>query len=279
MTYLLSNDDSFDDKNYYLMRVIANLLFFCYTLNDMPNLFIGTSGWNYPHWQGGFYPENLSQSRWLEYYVKSFNAVELNVTFYRLVQKKTFENWYKHTPKGFYFVAKGSRFITHIKRLKDCKEALNLFLDNCLALKEKLACVLWQLPAGYKKDLKGLRDFLKYLHKIRLRQAFEFRNLTWFDKEVYSLLEDYNACLCIADSDRWPCIKKITADFIYLRFHGDNGLYCTDYSDEKLREWARFARETKKDIFAFFNNDAYGFAVKNAIRFRQFLENDSSAKK
>lgn len=237
----------------------------------MPKLFVGTSGWNYPHWQDVFYPKGLSQTRWLEHYVKSFNAVELNVTFYRLVQKKTFENWYKRTPKEFYFIAKGSRFITHIKKLKDSRDPLNLFFDNCLGLKEKLACVLWQLPPAYKKDLRRLEDFLKLLRKVKTKQAFEFRHKTWFDKEIYDLLKSYNACLCIADSDPWPCIKEVTADFIYLRFHGRDGLYSGNYSNGQLKEWSDFAKNTKRDIFAFFNNDAYGYAVKNALRFRKLL--------
>jgi uncharacterized protein YecE (DUF72 family) len=240
----------------------------------MSRLFIGTSGWSYAHWaRSVFYPDGLSQSKWLQYYVKFFNAVELNVTFYRLVQKKTFQNWYKRTPKNFSFVAKGSRFITHIKRLKMVKKEVKLFMDNATGLKEKLACILWQLPPGLKKDLKRLESVLRLLKIEKLRQVFEFRNTTWFDKEVYSLLKDYNASLCIAHSGRFPCVKEITADFIYLRFHGGGSLYSSNYSDNELKEWAVFVKQfVRKDIFAFFNNDAYGYAVKNALRFRELLE-------
>ena len=239
----------------------------------MPRLFVGTSGWSYPHWQDIFYPTGLSQGKWLEYYVKFFNAVELNVTFYRLVQKKTFENWYKRTPQKFYFIAKGSRFITHIKKLKNCEDSLDLFFENCSALKEKLAAILWQLPPSFKKDLKRLESFLRLLKKRRIRQAFEFRHKTWFDKEVYALLKKYNACLCIAHSARFPCVKEITADFLYLRFHGQESLYSSNYSDKELKDWSVFAKQYKlKDIFAFFNNDAQAFAVKNALVFRELLE-------
>ena len=242
----------------------------------MSRLFIGTSGWNYPHWQEGvFYPQGLSQDKWLEYYTQFFNSVELNVSFYRLLKRKTFENWHKRTPKNFYFIAKGSRFITHVKRLKGCKDSLNLFFDNVLRLKEKLVCILWQLPPGLKKDkerLKGFLELLKNKKFITIRHAFEFRHPSWFDKEIFGLLKPYNFCLCIADSDQWPCVKEITADFIYLRFHGRDGLYSGNYSDKQLKDWARFAKNIKKDIFAFFNNDAGGYAVKNALRFRQFLE-------
>jgi uncharacterized protein YecE (DUF72 family) len=256
----------------------------------MSKLFIGTSGWNYPHWQGIFYPQELSQSKWLEYYTQFFNAVELNVTFYRLVQQKTFRNWYKRTPKDFYFVAKGSRFISHIKKLKGVKESLDIFFDNAKELKEKLAAILWQFPPSFscqsfdirrdpatagKKDLKRLEVFLKLLRKTKIRQVFEFRNDSWFDKEIYTLLKKYNAGLCIADSNRFPYVKEVTADFLYLRFHGADSLYSSDYSDRKLKEWAGFARNSKdKDIFAFFNNDAYGYAVKNALKFRELLEKE-----
>ena len=245
-------------------------------LISMPRLFIGTSGWHYSHWANGvFYPEGLSQNKWLQYYIKFFNSVELNVSFYRLPAKKTFENWNKRTPKNFYFIAKGSRFITHIKRLKDCKEYLALFFANLIGLKDKLACVLWQLPPGLKKDKVRLESFLKLLkdkRSLKTKHAFEFRHVTWFDNQIYDLLKEYNFCLCIADSDFWPCVKELTANFIYLRFHGRGGLYSGNYSNKELEEWAYFAKGTKRDIFTFFNNDAYGYAVKNALRFRELLE-------
>jgi uncharacterized protein YecE (DUF72 family) len=239
----------------------------------MSKLFIGTSGWNYPHWEGVFYPEGLSQKNWLQHYTGFFNCVELNVTFYRLIKAETFINWYKRTPADFYFVAKGSRFITHIKKLKEIKEPLGLFFDNVKELKEKLAAVLWQFAPSFKKDTQKLESFLKLLKKTGVRQAFEFRNQSWFDREVQEVLKKYNGCLCIAHSSRFPCVKEVTADFLYLRFHGGDSLYSSNYSDRELKEWAAFAKEYKgRDIFAFFNNDAYGYAVKNALKFRQFLE-------
>jgi len=237
--------------------------------------YIGTSGYNYPHWSKGvFYPEGLSQNKWLEYYCQFFNSVELNVSFYRLPSKKIFQNWYKRTPKDFYFTAKGSRFITHIKKLKDCKEPLKIFLENAGGLKEKLSCILWQLPPGLKKDLKRLEDFLRLLKKFtkNIKQAIEFRNETWFERDTYDILKKYNTCLCIAHSNRWPCVKEITSDFLYLRFHGGQILYGSNYSEEELKGWADFVLSIKiKNIFAFFNNDAYGYAVKNTLRFKELL--------
>lgn len=240
----------------------------------MKKFFIGTSGWKYPHWANGvFYPQGLAQSKWLEYYAQFFNAIELNITFYRLPEKKVFLKWYNLTPKEFFFVVKGSRFITHIKRLKDIKEPLSLFFDNIGALKDKLAAVLWQLPPNYKIDLRRLELFLKQLKKTKIRQVFEFRDASWFNPKVYALLKKYNACLCIADSNVFPCEKEVTADFIYLRFHGREVLYGSEYSDQELKKWAEFVGHcVDKTVFSFFNNDARGFAVKNALRFRELLE-------
>jgi len=231
---------------------------------------VGTSGWVYNHWRGVFYPYDLPQYKWFEYYTKFFNAVELNVTFYRSIKKEVFKNWFKRSPEDFYFVVKGSRFITHIKKLKG-KDTLETFFDSCSELKYKLAGILWQLPPGFKKDLLRLEAFLENLKKFKMRNIFEFRNKTWFTKETYDLLRNHNACLCIADSSLWPKKKEITADFIYLRFHGRDGIYSANYSDKELKEWAEFALSIKRDIFAFFNNDAFGFAVKNALKFKQFL--------
>jgi uncharacterized protein YecE (DUF72 family) len=236
--------------------------------------YVGTSGWNYDHWKNGvFYPPGLPASKWLDFYVQHYNAVELNVTFYRLVRRETFEGWYKKTPKDFYFVAKGSRFITHIKRIKSVAEPLDVFLKNAAPLKKKLLTILWQFAPSFKKDLDRLGIFLKLLaKKSDARQSFEFRHETWFDPDVYDLLKKYNACLCVAHSARFPCVKVETADFIYLRFHGGTALYNSDYTDQELTVWADYAKQFKnKDILAFFNNDVGGFAVKNAVTFQQML--------
>jgi uncharacterized protein YecE (DUF72 family) len=239
----------------------------------MAKYFIGTSGWNYRHWKGIFYPDDLSQKNWLFHYVRYFNSVELNVTFYRMVDKSVFNGWYERTPQDFRFVIKGSRYITHIKRLKDPEKPVNLLLDNCAPLKEKLAAILWQLPMRFTLDLERLDIFCRFLSKTGLRHVFEFRNIGWFSPETYTLLKKYNYCLCIAHSGRrFPCVREITADFLYLRFHGGESLYAADYSDEQLREWADFAAKYKRrDIFAFFNNDAQAYAVKNALKLKKML--------
>jgi len=239
----------------------------------MPGLYIGTSGWNYPHWRNVFYPEGLAQHRWLEHYASVFNCVELNVTFYRTLNPQVFRGWYNRTPKGFGFVVKGPRFITHIKRLKVSPEALAVFLAGVKELKEKALALLWQLPPGFGSDLPRLEAFLRQLVKYRKRQVFEFRQASWFDSKVYSLLERYNACVCIAHSGRFPCERVTTADFLYLRFHGGRAIYASEYGEPELKDWARFIRtQTGKDIFAFFNNDACGYAVSNALQLYQLLQ-------
>lgn len=241
----------------------------------MNKTFVGTSGWNYKHWRDNvFYPDGLPQNKWLEYYAGFFSTVELNVTFYRLPSKETFKHWHEITPKKFCFVAKGSRFITHIKRLNDIKDPLRLFLKNVSGLKEKLSCLLWQFAPSFPKKIDRLENFLKLLQKTKLRQTFEFRHPSWFDDETYSLLRKYKACLCTADSFRRKTIRELTTNFIYLRFHDT---VTGNYSQQQLREWADFAQSCRpRDIFAFFNNDARGYAVKNALTFKRMLENYTS---
>jgi len=238
----------------------------------MANIFVGTSGWSYPHWKAVFYPAGLSQKNWLEHYIQHFNCVELNVTFYRLVPKDTFRDWYRRTPAHFRFVAKGPRFISHIKKLKEANAPLKRFMKNAAGLKEKLAAVLWQFPPHLQKDIRSLDTFLGLLKNFGLRQVFEFRHRSWFDREIYHLFRQHNACLCMADSDQYPCVKEVTADFIYLRFHGRGSLYGGNYTRKQLADWALVAKQFEnKDIFSFFNNDAHGYAVKNALTFRELL--------
>jgi uncharacterized protein YecE (DUF72 family) len=245
------------------------------------NISIGTSGYSYKHWSNGiFYPPEISSHNWLEYYCQFFNTVELNVTFYRLPKKETFKKWYERTPDNFTFALKGSRFITHIKKLNNCKKALELFFSYTQELKGKLGVVLWQLPPNLIFNEERIKNFCQLLKtnniSQNISQAFEFRNESWFCSELYNILEDYNFSLGIAHSKHWPCIEKMTANFIYLRFHGGEELYSSNYSDSELKYWADKGKHwlsEGKSIYAYFNNDAYGYAVKNALKFRELLEN------
>ncbi len=251
-------------------------------------VYIGTSGYTYYHWRGVFYPENLPSYKWLEHYTKFFDTVELNVTFYRLPQESTFKSWYRRTPKEFVFVLKGSRFITHVKKLQGVSQATKLFFDRANLLKEKLGVILWQLPPSWKKNIERLESFLKATTKKYeiatrpsgarndnfSRQAFEFRHQSWFCDEVYKLLRKYKAALCLADSPYFPRVEKVTADFVYLRFHGGKILYGSRYSKKEMEVWAQKIKKwTKKglDVYAYFNNDAFGYAVENAKELKKLL--------
>lgn len=240
----------------------------------MPSLNIGCSGFLYDHWKGIFYPEDMPRRRWLEYYCTKFTTVELNVTFYGVPDKETFSKWYKETPKGFVFSLKGSRFITHIKKLKASAEPVDVFLSRALTLKEKLGVILWQMPPSLKVDPARLAEFLELLRPYGARNTFEFREDTWISKKVISLMEKENASLCMAD---WPESMNdlpVTSDFVYIRRHGENGSHATSYSPEKLKADATRIRKylrDKKDVFIYFNNDAFGYAPQNALRLKKLL--------
>ncbi len=278
-------------------------------------ILIGTSGYHYPHWWNGvFFPSDLPQRKWLEFYAEYFDTVELNVSFYRLPKKEVFEGWYKRTPKRFSFAVKGSRFITHIKRLKDCREPLSLLLDHASPLKEKFGVVLWQLPPRFRFQEERLEEFCVLLSTLprskRLRHAFEFRDESWFCREAFRILEEFNFAFCIAHgsglplmetlthsttpspsfedevkrrgsgstlSKPWPLgieVEGLTTDFTYLRLHGGEVLYGSYYSDKELKQWAEKIKDWRKKgktLFVYFNNDAYGFAVKNALTLKKLV--------
>jgi len=246
---------------------------------EMAKLLIGTSGYNYPHWgKGVFYPKGIPQSQWLEYYSRHFDTVELNVTFYRLVKRQVFEGWYRRTPEKFLFAVKGSRYITHIKRLRNCEEAIQRFSENCQGLGEKLDVILWQLPpqSVYRKE--PFATFCKLVSGFpvlnKTQHAFEFRHDSWFVSEVVRLLEHYGFSLCISDSPNLPSRETVTADFVYLRFHGSQALYGSKYTDEELTRWAQkvqFWLNQSRAVYAYFNNDVSGYALENAQRLRELL--------
>ena len=240
---------------------------------------IGTSGYNYPHWWGGvFYPADLPQRKWLGFYSEYFDSVELNVSFYRLPGKEVFEGWYRRTPEDFIFAIKGSRYITHTKRLKECREPLALFFENASVLKEKLGVVLWQLPPRFKFQKERLEEFCVLLSTLprskAVRHAFEFRDDSWLCHEAFRTLEEFHFAFCIAHGSGLPPIERVTSDFVYLRLHGGQVLYASDYSDGELGNWVERIKDwekKKKWVFAYFNNDAYGFAVKNALALKKIV--------
>ncbi len=238
----------------------------------MPEIYVGCSGFNYGDWKGNFYPSDLPQKKWLQYYCTVFNTVELNVTFYRLPLAGTFDKWRAETPPDFAFSLKGSRYITHIKRLLDPEEPLELFYERALRLKEKLKVVLWQFSPGFKIDIERLRKFLMLLGNYPVRNTLEFRHESWMTKGVIDLCSKYGVSLCMADWPEFLDDIAVTADFVYQRRHGQGGNYATLYSMADLREDALRIKgyvKNSKDSFMYFNNDFQGYAPRNA---RELLE-------
>lgn len=241
----------------------------------MADLRIGCSGFLYDHWKGTFYPADLARNRWFPYYCKHFSTVELNVTFYGLPERETFAKWHRATPEDFLFTLKGSRFITHVKKLKDCAEPIEAFFSRASLLKEKMGVILWQLPPSFPLDLERLREFLEILKPFHMRNTFEFRNKTWITKKIFRLLEKENAALCMADHPDFLKNLPATADFLYIRRHGAEGNHTAPYNTELLKEDAKNIRshlKKKEDVYLYFNNDALGHAPKNALELMRILD-------
>jgi uncharacterized protein YecE (DUF72 family) len=235
--------------------------------------FIGTSGWSYEHWRGPFYPQDLKSAGWLPFYIEHFKTVEVNNTFYHLPTEKAFEGWKGAAPGDFTYSLKSSRFITHVKRLKDAKEPVELFLDRARILKKNLGPVLFQLPPKWGCNTERLKEFIGFLPK-NIRFVFEFRDLSWFTEEVFTLLRKKGIALCIYSMPDFTSPLELTAPFTYIRFHGTGTLYGGRYTPEELKEWAKtIKRFTKKgmDVYAYFNNDAFGNAVFNARELREMV--------
>ena len=234
---------------------------------------IGTSGWYYNRWVGKFYPADLPKSKWFEYYAKQFDTVEINNTFYHLPKEKSVQRWHQLAPKGFVYTVKANRYITHIKRLKDTSEPLERFFKMAGILKEKLGPVLYQLPPSLHKDLDLLKGFIRLLPKRGL-SVFEFRHKSWYDEETLKLLDEKGAAFCIHDLGGLETPRVITSDLIYIRFHGPTGRYAGNYTKKALQKWADWIKEHKKEVrsvYAYFNNDVAGHAIRNAKQIEEQL--------
>lgn len=235
---------------------------------------IGTSGWNYKHWKGVFYPQELPQKKWLAYYVDHFDTVEVNNTFYQLPLSSTFESWREIVPQGFTFALKASRFITHMKKLKDPQTSSEKFFDRSERLEDKLGPILFQLPPGWQLSIDRLTEFLEVIPSEH-RYVFEFRNESWLTKAVFDLLKQHNVAFCIQDFRGKQSPREITADFAYVRMHGPGELaYAGSYAEAALKNWARQIESWRKelnDVYVYFNNDIGGCAVKDAARLQRLV--------
>jgi uncharacterized protein YecE (DUF72 family) len=235
---------------------------------------IGCSGWVYDHWRGRVYPDGLPQRRWLEHYASLFETVEVNATFYRLPKRDTVAAWVEGTPAGFVFAVKASRYLTHLKRLRDLGDGLERFYARIQPLVDspKLGPVLWQLPENFHRDDDRLAGALERLPPGR--HCFEFRHPSWFHPDVYALLRGHGTALVVGDTPTRPFqAHELTAGWSFVRFHHGSRGRRGNYSDRELEEWAeRLARwRAQADVYAYFNNDWEGFAVRNALALRKLL--------
>ena len=237
-----------------------------------PGIYIGTSGWSYKHWKGIFYPEELKTTDWLSFYSERFKITEINASFYRLPTEQTTKMWAKKVPKDFMFCPKMSRYLTHMKKLNDPEDSFERFFNVFAPLKRKLGPVLIQLPP----QLGFNREKAEHLYKLcnryysYYRFALEVRHQTWLSDESIALLKKFNIAFVISQSGtRFPYAELVTAEHIYVRFHGPGRLYASSYTDQQLKKFAGLFKRWYKNghsIWAFFNNDVFGYAIKDAKR-------------
>lgn len=231
----------------------------------MGSIRVGTSGWSYHEWRGSFYPDDLNHDDELSYAAEKFDTLEINGTFYRLTDPSTCRKWYRAAPRGFRYAVKGSRYITHNKKLSDSKSALANFLaSGILELRDKLGPILWQLPDNFRFDADRVESFLGMLPKTtdsaarlarghddrveevslggdrnhRIRHALEFRHESFLQPEMARIARRHGVALVSSHSSEWPYVEEITAGFVYLRLHGPEDLYDSSYGEKRLKRWA-----------------------------------------
>lgn len=244
------------------------------TTADRRIYFIGTSGWTYDHWKGRFYPQDLPQKSWFDYYAGKFSAVEVNATFYRTFKDQTYNNWRQRAPQGFGYVLKAPRLITHRKYLLGVEEDIRSFYHSCSLLLDKFEMILLQVAPNMPFDLQRLYKALSAFPDPR-RVAVEFRRTEWFKQETLSLLKDLGASICNVDSPQQKIAGELTSNRAYLRLHGRSNWYAYNYSYDELAEIADVARglvsEGANRVYIFFNNDFEGFAPANALTLQGML--------
>ena len=229
---------------------------------------IGTSGWSYPEWKDGFYA-GVPRRRWLEHYASTFDAVEINATFYHTLRLTTLEAWRERTPPEFRFCIKASRYITHIQRLDATEDSLSRLHAQAGALGNKLAVVLWQMPQGLHRDLGLFERFARRLdHWTGVRHAAEFRHPSWFDGEVARCLSAHRIAVVQSHAADWPMWDAVTTDLSYVRLHGGVRTYQSVYSTGTLTRWSdrvgKWLAEGRQ-VHVYFDNTASGHAVRNAM--------------
>lgn len=239
----------------------------------LPPIRIGTSGWSYKHWRGMFYPHELPARRWLEHYLQFFRSVEINGSFYRLVPEHTLIQWRDSVPGDFLFAMKGSRYITHMTRLKR-PQGLQRFMERAVLLGDKLGPILFQLPPRWHLNLERLEGFFETLPR-QYRFAMEFRDPSWWVPEVYDLMVRYRVAFCIFELSGLCSPLQLTTDFAYVRLHGPGGAYQGQYSDAALARWAELFKRWRRGgraVYCYFDNDQSGYAAQDAQRLQALVD-------
>lgn len=232
---------------------------------------LGTSGWSYPGWKSRFYPPDLPAGEWLSFYARTFSTVEINMTFYRFPRPETLRRWIEQTPPDFTFTLKANRQITHVKKLKNVRSEVRYFYILADSLREKLGCILFQLPPSITFDASLLAEFLDVLSPD-YRNVMEFRHESWWDERTYDLLRSRGITFCTVSSARVPKASPDTSPVAYVRFHGLTGEHRHNYSDEELEEWAGIIRRMNAgEVYVYFNNDYRAFAVENCLKLKTLL--------
>jgi uncharacterized protein YecE (DUF72 family) len=241
-------------------------------LRKKAKIWIGCSGWNYEHWRGRFYPaKGFSARQYFEFYAKHFDTVEINNTFYRLPSAKIFKVWESQAPQGFLYSVKANRYLTHVKKLKEAKDSLQLFLKRTRLLKEHLGPILYQLPPRWNFNRERLESFLELLPR-NLLHVFEFRHQSWLSAEVLELLKTYGVCFCAHDFPGLKVPRQAVGPAAYVRFHGADQKYQGAYSKSSLQKWWNWMEQqldVGRDVFVYFNNDVGAHAVSDALALKK----------
>jgi uncharacterized protein YecE (DUF72 family) len=242
--------------------------------SNLPPARVGTSGWHYASWRGPFYPDTTKPKDFLSFYQTRFSTTELNNPFYRLPTAAAVECWRDTTPEDFLFAWKASRFITHMIKLKNAENALQIMFDRAEILGPKLGPILFQLPPSLKVDRERLANFLTLL-PLAHRYTFEFRHPSWYEAPILDLLREHDCSLCLSDHAAAPSPWEATASFVYIRGHGPSGRYWGSYSDDTLQKWAGDIarwREEGRAVFCYFDNDIKSAAPEDARKLLDLMD-------
>lgn len=233
---------------------------------------MGCSGFHYDHWRGNFYPEKLAKTHWLDYYAQYFNTLELNNTFYRYPAQKLLEGWYNKPPDNFTFSVKANRLITHLHKFRGTEQYTANFCRLVNLLREKLLCVLFQMPPMVQKNMDLLQTIAGQLDPSVLN-VLEFRHESWWDTEVFDFMDRHGIVFCSVSASELPETIVRTGPAVYVRFHGKDGWYLHDYPDKELETWAkRIKAENTSKVICYFNNDCNANAPKNCQTLKKLLE-------